>query len=299
MFLEKAFNGKNEWPLYLFTLLIVFVAIQIAGIPLAIYLMLRNPEALQGGGLGMVTDTNTGLALTLLTFVAGFFVLFLCIKYIHRKNYLDIVTGRTKFCWSRFFFGAAVWGILSVITIAITIAGSEKGNIIFQFDLFKFLGLLAVSLLLLPFQTAFEEIMFRGYLMQGFTLLFKSKWTAFVLVAVLFGLMHSSNPEVKSFGAEIALPQYITMGLLLGFVALKDDGLELAIGLHAANNILAAVTFTSDASALRTYALFKDLSPTATHLDTLIMIICGVVFIAICNRKYRFLNDSIRPNEIK
>ncbi len=294
MFIEQASTGKNNWFLYILTILIVFLVMQIASLPLVIYLLVTNPETLQNGGLEVTTDTNLGLALTLLTFVAGFFSLFFCVKYIHRKNYLDIVTSRPKFNWQRFFFGAGIWAVLSLLTILITICTSEENEIVFQFEPVNFIGLAAISLLLLPFQTAFEEIIFRGYLMQGFTLFFKSRWVAFLIVAILFGLMHGANPEVKNFGAEIALPQYITMGLILGFIALKDEGLELAIGLHAANNILAAVTFTSDASALQTHALFKDLNPSASHLDTLILLIAGILFIAVCNRKYHFLHDGLK-----
>ena len=51
-----------------------------------------------------------------------------------------------------------------------------------------------------------------------------------------------------------ALPQYILMGLILGFVAVKDDGMELSLGLHMANNIIAAITITSDSSTLQTHA---------------------------------------------
>ncbi len=294
MFIEQALTGKNNWSLYILTVLIVFLIMQIASLPLLIYMLITTPETLQYGMLDTVTDTNLGLVLTLLTFVAGFFALFFCVKYIHRKNYLDIVTSRPKFNWQRFFFGAGVWAILTLIPLSITIYTRENNEIILQFNFLTFIGLAIISLLLLPFQTAFEEIMFRGYLMQGFALFFKSRWISFVLVALLFGIMHSANPEVKNFGAEVTLPQYITMGLLLGFIALKDEGLELAIGLHAANNILAALTFTSDSSALQTHALFKDLSPSASHLDTLILLIAGIIFIAICNRKYHFLHDELK-----
>lgn len=294
MFIEQAHTGKNNWYLYVLTVLIVFVAIQIASLPLVIYLLVTNPEALQNGGPEVMTDTNPGLALTLFTFVAGLFALFLCVRYIHKKKCLDIVTSRPKFDWRRFFFGAGVWAVLSLITILVTICTGENNEIIFQFEPASFIGLAVISLLLLPFQTAFEEIMFRGYLMQGFALFFKSRRASFVIVALLFGLMHGANPEVRNFGAEIALPQYIVMGLLLGFIALKDEGLELAIGLHAANNILMALTFTSDSSALQTHALFKDLNPSVSHLDTLILLIAGVIFIAVCNRKYRFLHDELK-----
>lgn len=297
MFLEKAYKGRNNWTLYVLTLLIVFVAIQIASLPLALYLLIQNPEAAMQGNIGSLTSTNTGLALTLFTFAGGFVALFACIRFLQKKNYLDIVTGRSKFDWKRLGFGAAIWGVLTLITFAITILSSDNSDILFQFDPVNFFILVIISLIFLPIQTAFEEILFRGYLMQGTTLLIKSKWMAFLLIAILFALMHISNPEIKAFGVEVALPQYLTMGLILGFVALKDDGLELAIGLHLANNFLAAVMFTSDASALQTHALFKDLHPSASYLDTLIMLIAGVIFIAICNWKYRFLKDEIHPIE--
>lgn len=295
MFLEQAYSGKNKWTFYVLTLLIVFAAIQIAGIPLGIYMLFQNPEAMLQGNIGTVTSTNTGLALTLLSFVGGFFALFLCVRFLQGKRYLDIVTARPAFDWKRLFFGAGVWAILTLLTFAITIAMAGDSEIVFQFHASQFIVLVIISLIFLPFQTAFEEILFRGYLMQGAALFFKSKWISFLFTGILFGLLHISNPEVKAFGIEVALPQYILMGLLLGFVAIKDDGLELCIGLHLANNFLAAVTFTSDASALQTSALFKDLTPSASHLDTLVMAIAGVLFIGICNKKYKFLKDEIRP----
>ncbi|WP_251620701.1 CPBP family intramembrane glutamic endopeptidase [Odoribacter lunatus] len=291
MFIEQAYTGKNNWYLYLFTILVVFFITQIGSLPLMLYLLHTNPEALQNGLINF-TDTNWGLALTLLPFLCGFFAIFFCIQYFQQKQPLSIVTGRPTFNWQRFFFGAGIWAAISLVIIFISIY-TEK-EVVFQFNAPKFAGLLIISLLLLPFQTAFEEILFRGYLQQGLFLLFKSKWLALILTAILFGLMHGANPEVENFGMEIALPQYIAMGLLLGYIAYKDNGLELAIGLHAANNIIASVVLTSDASALQTNALFKDLNPTASHLDTLILIMAGILFIAICNRKYRLLHDELK-----
>lgn len=295
MFLEQAYSGKNNWTFYILTLFLVFIAIQIASIPLVIYMLFQDPEGVLQGNISALTSTNTGLALTLLSFVGGFFALFLCIRFLQGKKYLDIVTARPSFDWKRLFFGAGVWAVLTLVTFAVTIAMSDDSEIVFQFKAPQFIVLVIISLIFLPFQTAFEEILFRGYLMQGAALLFKSKWISFLFTGILFGLMHASNSEVKAFGIEVALPQYILMGLLLGFVAIKDDGLELCIGLHLANNFLAAVTFTSDVSTLQTSALFKDLAPTASHLDTLLMAIAGVLFIGICNKKYRFLKDEIHP----
>ena len=82
MFLEKAYRGKNHWTFYVLTLLIVFVAIQIASLPLAVYLIIQNPEAAMQGNIGTLTSTNAGLALTLFTFVGGFIALF-PVSYTH------------------------------------------------------------------------------------------------------------------------------------------------------------------------------------------------------------------------
>lgn len=286
MFLEQSYSGKNQWYLYVFTLLIVFTATQIGVIP---WMLSVPKETLLSGNIALGTNTNLGLALVLFSFAVGFFALLLCVKYIHHKAYLDIITARPKINWGRIFFSAGIWALLSLLTFAVQFITTDSSEIVFQFDPVKFFGLVLVSLVMFPFQTSFEELVFRGYLMQWSVILFKYRWVALLITSVLFGVMHGANPEVEAFGMWVTLPQYILMGLILGYVAVKDDGLELALGLHMANNILAAITFTSDASTLQTHALFKDLNPSASHIDTLMMLVIGVVFIWICNRKYQFI----------
>lgn len=290
MFLEKVYNGKNQWYLYIFSLLVIFTATQIGSLPLLGYMVWQDPEILKTGNISAATSTNAGLALTLLSFVVGFFAIFFCVKFIHRKKSTDIVTARKRVDWGRVFFGAAIWGILSLTTLAVPFLFGDTSDIVFQFDPLNFFILVVISLLLFPFQTSFEELLFRGYLMQWSALMFRYRWAAVVVTGVLFGLLHGANPEVEEFGVWIALPQYILMGLILGFVAVKDDGMELSLGLHVSNNILAAIMFTSDSSTLQTHALFKDLHPTASWLDTGMMLVAGIIFIWLCNRRYHFMD---------
>lgn len=290
MFLEKVYNGKNQWYLYIFSLLVIFTATQIGSLPLLGYMVWQDPEILKTGNISAATSTNAGLALTLLSFVVGFFAIFFCVKFIHRKKSTDIVTARKRVDWGRVFFGAAIWGVLSLTTLAVPFLYGDTSDIVFQFDPLNFFILVMISLLLFPFQTSFEELLFRGYLMQWSALLFRYRWAAVVVTGVLFGLLHGANPEVEEFGVWIALPQYILMGLILGFVAVKDDGMELSLGLHVSNNILAAIMFTSDSSTLQTHALFKDLHPTASWLDTGMMLVAGIIFIWLCNRRYHFMD---------
>lgn len=109
MFLEKVYSGRNQWYFYIFSLLIIFTATQIGSLPLVGYMIMEDPSILQGGDISAATSTNTGLALTLLSFAVGFFTILFCVKYIHHKKTADIVTGRQRIDWGRIFFGAAVW----------------------------------------------------------------------------------------------------------------------------------------------------------------------------------------------
>lgn len=291
MFIEKSFIGKNKWYLYLAVLALVFIAAQLGGIPFALYALFSNLDTVGMDAaenletLSQVRDT-TGLALMLLAFVVGLFALILFAKAIQGKKFADYTTGRARWDLRRFGFGALVWGIL-VTAVTVQQVASDA-DVVLNFSLERFFPLLIVGVLLFPFQTGFEEVLFRGYLMQGSALLFRYRWAALLATSVLFGLMHSSNPEIDTFGFWTAMPQYVIMGLIMGYVALKDDGIELAAGMHFANNLLSSLLVTSDGMVFDTAAIFRDLSPEVSWVDTLVMAVAGVVFVLICRAWYGF-----------
>jgi hypothetical protein len=113
-----------------------------------------------------------------------------------------------------------------------------------------------------PLQTSFEEYLFRGYLMQGIGVLCKNKWVPLVITSVLFGLLHIANPEIDKLG-YILLVHYIGTGFFLGIITLMDEGLELALGFHAANNLFTALLVTADWTAFQTNSVLIDISDPA------------------------------------
>jgi hypothetical protein len=137
-----------------------------------------------------------------------------------------------------------------------------------------------VALLFIPFQAAFEEVLFRGYLMQGFTLILRNRLFPVIMTSVLFALLHSLNPEVKEHGFWTMMPQYITFGLIFGIITILDDGIESAIGAHAANNIFLCIMITNKSSALQTPALYEQhtIHPWA---EFWVLIITGIIFVLI------------------
>ena len=289
MFLSKSFVGRNRWYLYLAVLVVVFIATQIGAIPFTVYQIFTSGTLETGvvDEAAIATPHDSiGLALMLLSFAVGLGVLFLLARWWQKKRPADITTGRSRFDWKRVVFGAAVWGVL---TLAVTVAQvSGDSDVVFNFDASRFFPLLLVGLLLFPFQTAMEEVLFRGYLMQGTTIMTRSGIGALIITSLIFGLMHAANPEIGTYGFWVVMPQYVIMGLVLGYVTIKDDGIELALGMHFANNLLASLLVTSEGMVFQTAAIFRDTTPDVTHADTAILLAGGLVFMWICKRMYGF-----------
>ena len=69
---------------------------------------------------------------------------------------------------------------------------------------------------------------------------------------------------------------YIVTGFFLGIMTLMDDGLELALGFHLGNNLIAALLITADWSALQTDAIFRYTAEEAST-NTLVDIVIPVL----------------------
>ena len=89
--------------------------------------------------------------------------------------------------------------------------------------------------------------------------LFSTKLTPLIITSFTFGLLHIANPEIEKLG-YILLVHYIGTGFFLGIITLMDDGLELALGFHAANNLFTALLVTADWTAFQTNSILLDVS---------------------------------------
>jgi len=262
-FIEQAYKGNNQWFLYLATILIVFVGWQIIGaVPLLVTAVIYSSDmnefyrAANDNFMSLGIDKNLFLALMIFTFIAGLFTLLLCVKTMHKRSIRSLVTSRSKIDWQRFWFAFLLWGAIAAITTFIAIYTSSETHT-WNFKPIPFFTLLLISLIMLPFQTSLEELLFRGYFMQGLGVLVKNRWFPLLITSVVFGLMHIANPEVAKLG-YISMVFYIGTGLFYGIVTLMDEGTELALGLHAVNNIVAATIVTADWVAFQTDALYID-----------------------------------------
>ena len=262
-FIEQAYNGKNDWWRYLLSFVVVFLGWQFIGIIPLFIVAFRQSEDMeelllnsQNAFADLGIDSNLYLFAILLTFVFGLMALLFSVKQIHLRSIRSLVTSRERIDWSRIAFGFTLWFLVSVMALCFDYMLSPE-NYIFNFKPVPFFILVGVAVFLIPLQTSFEELLFRGYLMQGVGLWFKNALVPFLFTSIGFGLMHAFNPEVDKLGS-IILVFYIGTGILFGLITLLDQGTELALGMHAANNIVAAVFVTVNWSAFQTEALFID-----------------------------------------
>ena len=154
----------------------------------------------------------------------------------------------------------------------------------------QFAILCVVSLLCIPIQTTLEEVLFRGYYMQGMALWLKNKWLPLIIMSVVFGSLHGLNPEVAKLGYGL-LFFYIASGFFFGIVTLLDEGAEIAIGMHAINNVIAALFITANWTVFQTDALYIDISePTINFEMFLPVFVLYPLAIFIFSKRYGWKN---------
>ncbi|WP_010179453.1 CPBP family intramembrane glutamic endopeptidase [Aquimarina agarilytica] len=239
--------------------------------------------------LYFIFDSNTTLFLMLLMFVITLLGIILVVKKVHKQDFVTLVTSRKKIDWKRAFFS---FGLLAIFVCVTTFIGYKASPQDFEwnFNLPKFLGLFVIAVALLPIQTSVEELIFRGYLMQGLAKFSNNRFFPLILTSIIFGAMHLANPEVRELG-YITMVFYIGTGLFLGVITLMDEGMELALGFHAANNLVTALLVTSDWSVLQTNSVLKDISEPSVGLEILTpVLVLYPIFIFVFAKRYHWNN---------
>ena len=296
MFIKLAYNYQHDVWRYLVGFVVIFIVWQLGSFP---FLLVAGLEAYsQDGDLSFledpnrimsILDSNLTLFLMLLSFVIGLLALYVWVKYIHKQPMLRLTTTRKKVDWGRFMFG---FGLIGIVTVGLTIMDyyGNPESYVLQFEMVPFIILAVIAIIFVPLQTSFEEYLFRGYLMQGIGTIARNRWVPLLITSVFFGGLHFFNPEVDKLGNVIMI-YYIGTGLFLGIITLMDEGLELALGFHAGNNLVAALLVTADWTAFQTNSILKDISEPTAGVDILIpILIVYPIFLGLMAWRYKWSN---------
>lgn len=134
------------------------------------------------------------------------------------------------------FFGACLGAALVALAVSQGVGAlvpSESGNAgQAAVPTGQLLATAAVILLTTPLQALGEEYAFRGYLMQAFGSMFRSRAVAVFGTSLLFAFAHGTQ------NLPLFLDRF-TFGLMAGLTVVLVGGLEAGIALHVVNNVVA------------------------------------------------------------
>ena len=287
-YIQQVYKGKRELWMFIITSVLISGMFVINFI---VFLFTSKEDMEAAYEMMKALPGNVNLLVNLLPFAFLLGLMFILVKFIHQRSILSLTTARSKIDWNRIIFS---FFLIVGITLALFAVSyySDASQIVWNFQPAKFILLLIISIILFPLQIGLEEYLFRGYFMQHIGAMVKNRWFPLFLTSVLFGIAHSANPEVAEIGPLIMV-FYIGTGLLLGIMTLMDDGLELALGFHFGNNLLAAILITSEWSALQTDSLFKYTAEQAVNVPLEIVapvLIIYPIILFIMAKKYKWTN---------
>lgn len=275
-FIDKAKEGNNSFSSYILGIVLIISVYLLGSYFLILDLQwnfgIESFDGISQNEIVRILGNNRFLAWLVVPFL--FVALFLVIhtKFVHKRTVLSIFSGRENFDWKRVLFSFSL--LFSVLSLFLFIQYLSSDSLIFQFDLQKFIPLFFIAIFLLPIQTSCEELLFRSYILQGIKMRTKKNSIAVLISGLMFGAIHIGNPEIAKIGYHIIV-YYMLVGVFLALISLFDNGIELALGYHAANNVFAALMITNNWQAFQTDAVFMDISDPGMGLDTII----GILFI--------------------
>jgi len=296
MYFKQAKDGENEWWMYLVTTFLVGLGYFMGQMPLYYTQLsaIENNPAIGTAELDefnarmdfsiLGIDSNLGLLLLFTIFIVATVFFVFAIRFVHHKSLKGLITHRSKINWPKIFFGLVVWLVLlSVFELISYFAMPEVYTLNVQWG--KIFWLMLICLLILPIQTTLEELFFRSYIMKGLGLIASHKWVPLLITSMLFGVVHGTNPEIAKYGIVPMQIYYVGAGLLLGIMTIMDDGLELAIGVHAATNIYGALFMSYEGSVLQTDSIWR-MSEVNAWLMAGIFLISGVLFLLLSKKMF-------------
>jgi uncharacterized protein len=289
-FIDKAQEGNTSFSSYLLGIVLIISVYLLGSYFLILDLQwnfgIESFDGISQKEILRILGNNRFLAWLIVPFL--FVALFLVIhtKFVHKRTVLSIFSGRENFDWKRVLFSFSV--LFSVLSLFLIIQYLSSDSLVFQFDIQKFIPLFFIAIFLLPIQTSCEELLFRSYILQGIKLRTKKNSIAVLISGIMFGAIHIGNPEIAKIGYHI-IAYYMLVGVFLALVSLFDNGIELALGYHAANNIFAALMVTNNWQAFQTDAVFMDNADPGNGLQTIIgvLVILPLIFF-IFYKKYKW-----------
>ncbi|NYB52700.1 MAG: CPBP family intramembrane metalloprotease [Methanobacteriaceae archaeon] len=239
-FLDLALEGKNNLWRYLLGISIVFMVFY-------------------GYGMVIPEEVNTwgplvNYIIQDFSYILYFLAIVFIIKVLHRRSLRSLITPKKKMNWKLMGVGFLLYFLLMFWLSLLPQFITDPSSLSLNPNLLEFFMFLPLLIILVPVQTTSEELLFRGYILQGTGFITRNIFILAVLNGIIFMLPHLANPEVAE-APVIAIMDWIIFGSFMAYITLKSGTLELAIAGHAANNLFISVISNYEGSVFTTPSL--------------------------------------------
>jgi membrane protease YdiL (CAAX protease family) len=217
------------------------------------------------------------------SFVPGFIVLPLVVRLVLKRPAWSIAFPQ----WPPRLADYG-WGI--VLGLAITVVGAIVAAPIlsYQYEGFGGLaraGLLSIGATIVGFaiQTAFEEMLFRGFIAQFTRSIINFMPLVIAVQALIFGAMHLGN--VKAWGGNLwGIAPYVMVALVWGWVAWRTGSLLVSAALHFVNNAGGSLLVGTRGDIIQSVAPLMIDTPTISQ--TVVVTVINIVLTVIAVEAY-------------
>tara|TARA_B110000116_G_scaffold244274_1_gene234605 strand:+ start:71 stop:1381 length:1311 start_codon:yes stop_codon:yes gene_type:complete len=280
-FLNLAKEGVNNWKAWTLGSIIIIIFWQFIG---QVPFIFSEEVSIKDDEFRLIFD----YVISNWMFVIGLFGIFIASRLIHKKHLIKFITSRSNIDYDKILLAILI-GFLFISYEIFVLDPNAFDNIKFNSpSISVFLVLVIFAIVLTPIQCAFEEVLFRGYILQGLSLKIKSIFLLCITNGILFMLPHLLNPEPWEYGLSFYVTYMVLTGAFFSLIVIKDNGSEISIGLHAINNLFIALIISTEVSVMQTPSLFvfKEVSFDYKLGDIIYMILSLGLSYTIFSTKY-------------
>jgi membrane protease YdiL (CAAX protease family) len=192
------------------------------------------------------------------------FIGWLCGKYLEKLPFKAIGASFSGLWLINLLLGLVIGAVTLMIAVGLSMAFAGTRFLSNEFATNDILYSLAVSGAVFFLGAAWEEAVFRGYILQTFA---RSNlaWFAILMTAVFFGALHLSNPSagpLSTFNTALA-------GIWFGVAYLKTRDLWFVTGIHFVWNWMQGSVFGIEVSGLTkivTHPVLKEIETGPTWI---------------------------------
>jgi len=297
-FLNNVYDGKNNWWRYLITIFLSWIASNLIAAFFFVFLVFFYFIFTGNQDINIIIDfigsydSNIIVFFEITFLVISFSLIFLYIsvKFIHDRDFMSLINISRKYDefsgkaislvnrirWGLVLKGALIW--LSFLLIILLISFSLNPEIFYlNLNIENFYLVIFLFLLAIPIQVLFEELFFRGYLIQGLSIKIKSPIIVILISSIIFSLGHILNGGSDPIFMITNIVDTFIVGMILCVATLATNGIEWAVGAHFANNFFAFLITSSEGSI----GSFETMIQTTVAPDPLLDLIVSTITLLI------------------